>query len=62
MNLIHEIDPGVNYWPIYSVEWKEKTTGMWVQHGRTASKMTARFLAFEVWMRYRKNPRRVRVL
>jgi len=62
MNLEHVIDPGVNYYPMYSVEWFDEPTQMWSQHGLTPSKWKARAYAFEVWLGHRKQKRRVRVL
>lgn len=69
MKLEHVVDPGVNYYPMYSVEYKPKanpfpgTPMAWAQHGITPHKKIARLLAFEVWLRYRKtHDRRVRVL
>lgn len=70
MEFIHEVDPGVNYVPVYSIEYRptynpfEGTFPMaWAQHTRTQSKFMARILALEVALRYRKGyERRVRVL
>lgn len=70
MKMIHEVDPSVNYVPVYSVEYRptfnpfEGTFPMaWAQHGRTTSKFMSQMLALEVWLRYGRNhERRVRVL
>lgn len=62
MKLEHVVDPSVNYYPMYSVEWFDVKTQMWSQHALTPSKMKARAYVFEVWLGHRKQKRRVRVL
>ena len=65
MRFEHVIDPGLNYCPVYSVEYRRKRAigEAWSQHARTNSKWEAYVLDFEVWLRYRKgHDRRVRVL
>ena len=68
MNLIHEVDPSVNYYPMYSVEYKPKVNPtpsmpeVWAQHTLTPSKWSARLALFELLLRGGSINRRVRVL
>ena len=66
----HVTDPAVNYYPMYSIEYRprhnpyEGTFPMaWAQFTLTQSIWLARLLAVENWLRHSKhNMTRVRVL
>jgi len=67
--MIHEVDPGANYYPMYSIEYKPDRNPtphmpeVWAQHALTHSKFLARVLDVECRLRYRKGySHRVRVL
>lgn len=69
MKFEHVTPPEVNYFPMYSIEYRPKHNPCpafpvaWSQHALTPHKKLARVYAFEVWLRYRRtHRRRVRVL
>jgi hypothetical protein len=70
MNLIHEVDPAVNYYPMYSVEYRLKKNPLpagfpqpWSQHYVTHNKWEARLARIESFLaRPVRYEHRVRVL
>lgn len=69
MNLIHEVDPAVNYYPMYSIEYRLKTNPLpgtplaWSQHYLTPNKWEARLARIESFLaRPIRYEHRVRVL
>lgn len=69
MKFVHEVDPQVNYVPMYSIEYKPvrnpypSMPETWNQYALVSKKWEAAVLAMEVRLRYRKGyKRRTRVL
>lgn len=69
MKLIHVVDPAVNYYPMYSIEYLPRKNphptcpDTWAQFTLTDNFWLAQFYAFENWLRHSKhNHTRVRVL
>jgi len=64
----HVIDPSVNYYPMYSIEFVSRKNPCnmpqaWSQFALTHSKWTARMLGLENWLRHSKDHKtRIRVL